>query len=213
MSNVCFVVRSKKAPQGYTLPAFSWFIDQTIGGAIATATHGSSFLHGSLSNQASLDYHTVSHNQAAAFELLALHHARPSLSCGRRTKRKIHVGHAVLHAADSSVHVSVTYLTLTWHHKLLYQHYMKCFCPLCGPAGHLHTSCLGQWYTRPFLAPQQPAPVESNAGVHRQNPMVPCHCSLLHPYAASTLTNLYWCAHLLLTWSLQVTQLAEAHSP
>lgn len=42
---------SKKAPQGYTLPAFSWFIDQTIGGAVATATHGSSFLHGSLSNQ------------------------------------------------------------------------------------------------------------------------------------------------------------------
>ena len=46
--------RSKKAPQGYTLPAFSWFIDQTIGGAIATATHGSSLRHGSLSNQANL---------------------------------------------------------------------------------------------------------------------------------------------------------------
>lgn len=46
--------RSGKAPQGYTLPAFSWFIDQTIGGAVATATHGSSLRHGSLSNQASL---------------------------------------------------------------------------------------------------------------------------------------------------------------
>ena len=36
---------------GYTLPAFPWFIDQTVGGAIATATHGSSLRHGSLSQQ------------------------------------------------------------------------------------------------------------------------------------------------------------------
>eukprot|EP00878_Enallax_costatus_P036715 GHUV01041260.1.p1 GENE.GHUV01041260.1~~GHUV01041260.1.p1 ORF type:complete len:308 (+),score=29.38 GHUV01041260.1:973-1896(+) len=39
------------APDGYTLPAFSWFIDQTIAGAVATATHGSSFMYGSLSSQ------------------------------------------------------------------------------------------------------------------------------------------------------------------
>lgn len=38
-------------PAGWTLPAFSWFIDQTIGGAIATATHGSSLRWGSLSSQ------------------------------------------------------------------------------------------------------------------------------------------------------------------
>jgi FAD/FMN-containing dehydrogenase len=38
-------------PEGWTLPAFSWFIDQTIGGAVATGTHGSSFQHGSLSSQ------------------------------------------------------------------------------------------------------------------------------------------------------------------
>eukprot|EP01023_Acetabularia_acetabulum_P065410 TRINITY_DN8655_c0_g1_i3.p1 TRINITY_DN8655_c0_g1~~TRINITY_DN8655_c0_g1_i3.p1 ORF type:complete len:582 (+),score=94.72 TRINITY_DN8655_c0_g1_i3:131-1876(+) len=36
---------------GYTLQAFSWFIDQTIGGAVATGTHGSSITHASLSNQ------------------------------------------------------------------------------------------------------------------------------------------------------------------
>ena len=36
---------------GWTLPAFSYFIDQTIGGAVATGTHGSSFQHGSLSSQ------------------------------------------------------------------------------------------------------------------------------------------------------------------
>lgn len=40
-----------KQPQGWTLPAFSWFIDQTIGGAVATATHGSSMRQGSLSSQ------------------------------------------------------------------------------------------------------------------------------------------------------------------
>lgn len=36
---------------GWTLPAFSWFLDQTIGGAVATGTHGSSMRWGSLSSQ------------------------------------------------------------------------------------------------------------------------------------------------------------------
>lgn len=40
-----------KQPNGWTLPAFSWFIDQTIGGAISTGTHGSSMTWGSLSSQ------------------------------------------------------------------------------------------------------------------------------------------------------------------
>lgn len=40
-----------KQPLGWTLPAFSWFIDQSIGGAIATGTHGSSMQWGSLSSQ------------------------------------------------------------------------------------------------------------------------------------------------------------------
>ena len=39
------------APHGWALPAIPWYIDQTIGGAVATATHGSSFTYGSLSNQ------------------------------------------------------------------------------------------------------------------------------------------------------------------
>lgn len=37
--------------KGWSLPAFSWFIDQTIAGAVATNTHGSSLQHGSLSDQ------------------------------------------------------------------------------------------------------------------------------------------------------------------
>eukprot|EP00210_Caulerpa_lentillifera_P006113 g5840.t1 len=41
---------SQTAPDGYTLPTFSWFIDQSVGGAVATSTHGSSLQHGSLSN-------------------------------------------------------------------------------------------------------------------------------------------------------------------
>lgn len=40
-----------KEPKGWTLPAFSWFIDQTIAGAVATGTHGSSMRWGSLSSQ------------------------------------------------------------------------------------------------------------------------------------------------------------------
>ena len=33
--------KSSNSTDGYTLNAFSWFIDQTIGGAVATGTHGS----------------------------------------------------------------------------------------------------------------------------------------------------------------------------
>ncbi|KAK9839103.1 hypothetical protein WJX74_009638 [Apatococcus lobatus] len=43
--------KSSKASNGYTLGAFSWFVDQTIGGAVATGTHGSSFKFNSLSSQ------------------------------------------------------------------------------------------------------------------------------------------------------------------
>ena len=43
--------RTAKAPLGYTLPAFPWYIDQTVGGAVATGTHGSSLQFGSLSSQ------------------------------------------------------------------------------------------------------------------------------------------------------------------
>ena len=43
-----------KQPAGWILPAQSWFIDQTIGGAVATNTHGSSMQHGSLSSQVRL---------------------------------------------------------------------------------------------------------------------------------------------------------------
>jgi FAD/FMN-containing dehydrogenase len=42
---------TRDAPAGYTLPAFPWFVYQTIGGAVATGTHGSSLQWSSLSNQ------------------------------------------------------------------------------------------------------------------------------------------------------------------
>lgn len=34
---------------GWTLPTIPWFIDQTIGGAVATGSHGSSLSHGGIS--------------------------------------------------------------------------------------------------------------------------------------------------------------------
>jgi len=40
-----------KEPRGWILPAFSWFIDQTVAGAVTTGTHGSSLRWGSLSSQ------------------------------------------------------------------------------------------------------------------------------------------------------------------
>lgn len=36
--------------RGWTLPTYPYFIDQTIAGAVATATHGSSTKIGSLSS-------------------------------------------------------------------------------------------------------------------------------------------------------------------
>ncbi|KAK9791383.1 hypothetical protein WJX73_008541 [Symbiochloris irregularis] len=39
------------APMGYSLPAFTWYIDQTIGGAVATGSHGSSLWYGGLASQ------------------------------------------------------------------------------------------------------------------------------------------------------------------
>lgn len=36
---------------GYTLPAFPWYIDQSIGGALATGSHGSSMGEGSIASQ------------------------------------------------------------------------------------------------------------------------------------------------------------------
>ncbi|KAG2493001.1 hypothetical protein HYH03_008665 [Edaphochlamys debaryana] len=39
------------APSGWTLPAFPWFVFQTLGGAVSTGTHGSSLHHKSLSSQ------------------------------------------------------------------------------------------------------------------------------------------------------------------
>ncbi len=43
--------RTAKAPYGYVLPAFAWYVDQTVGGAVSTGTHGSTMFWGSLSSQ------------------------------------------------------------------------------------------------------------------------------------------------------------------
>ncbi|BDA41344.1 probable D-arabinono-1,4-lactone oxidase at N-terminal half [Coccomyxa sp. Obi] len=43
---------SANAPYGYVLPAFAWYVDQTVGGAVSTGTHGSTMFWGSLSSQA-----------------------------------------------------------------------------------------------------------------------------------------------------------------
>ncbi|KAK9838533.1 hypothetical protein WJX81_005953 [Elliptochloris bilobata] len=43
--------KTAKAPLGYSIPASPWYIDQTVGGAVATGTHGSSLRFGSLSSQ------------------------------------------------------------------------------------------------------------------------------------------------------------------
>jgi FAD/FMN-containing dehydrogenase len=42
---------TETAPTGWTLPAFPWFVYQSIGGAVSTGTHGSSLTWASLSNQ------------------------------------------------------------------------------------------------------------------------------------------------------------------
>lgn len=42
---------TKNAPRGWTLPAYSFWVRQTVAGAVATGTHGSTLQHGSLSQQ------------------------------------------------------------------------------------------------------------------------------------------------------------------
>jgi FAD/FMN-containing dehydrogenase len=42
------------APAGYTLGAFPWFVYQSVAGAVATGTHGSSMEHNSMSNQVTI---------------------------------------------------------------------------------------------------------------------------------------------------------------
>lgn len=54
--DACGLCRTASAPLGYSLPAFPWYIDQSIGGAVATGSHGSSMLYGSLASQASHIY-------------------------------------------------------------------------------------------------------------------------------------------------------------
>jgi len=43
-----------KYGRGWTLPAFPWFTFQTIAGAVATGTHGTSMAYGSLSSDEQL---------------------------------------------------------------------------------------------------------------------------------------------------------------
>ena len=77
-----WVCRTAKSPLGYSLPAFPWYIDQSIGGALATGTHGSSFRYGSLSSQVllakrrSLQQHLK--QVAHCLQLKSMLHAGPS---------------------------------------------------------------------------------------------------------------------------------------
>ena len=49
------------AEEGYALKSVPWFIDQTVGGALATCSHGSSLAFGSLSSQL-VSLRTMLHN-------------------------------------------------------------------------------------------------------------------------------------------------------
>jgi len=52
--------RTAKAPLGYSIPASPWYIDQTVGGAVSSGTHGSSLRFGSLSSQARVMWSHIS---------------------------------------------------------------------------------------------------------------------------------------------------------
>jgi FAD/FMN-containing dehydrogenase len=47
---------SPTAPAGWTLGAFPWFVHQTIAGAVATNSHGSSLKYKSLSDQVGIGH-------------------------------------------------------------------------------------------------------------------------------------------------------------
>lgn len=60
------------ASDGYTLAAFPWFIDQTVGGAVATGTHGSTMRFGSLSTQARCNIHIKDMNVSMYFHFICV---------------------------------------------------------------------------------------------------------------------------------------------
>ncbi len=66
---------TEKSPLGWTLPAFPWYIDQTIAGAVSTATHGSSLKYGSLSEQVNfaLCEDTPAIDACGGFHCMVLH--------------------------------------------------------------------------------------------------------------------------------------------
>ena len=51
---------------GYSLPAFPWYIDQSIGGAVSTGSHGSSLWYGSLASQVRVKCNQIDTHLSAA---------------------------------------------------------------------------------------------------------------------------------------------------
>lgn len=151
MSSCTDHCRSATAPQGYTLPAFSWFIDQTIGGAVATATHGSSLRHGSLSNQASFQHSPL------CITLSALCSNAGSSLRNTTCSMRLHHGVCLLTTQHSFQALSHTCLSaLQWS---------SVFQVLCGPTGDVYTSCPGERHSCQLLTSKQQALVEGNAGL------------------------------------------------
>ena len=118
--------RTVKQPLGWTLPTFSWYIDQTIAGAISTATHGSTLKYGSMSNLVSTYASSLNgllscehvHRGRASW-LLAIH---PSQQVEAQRPEETAVGNQKFDGTATSIKPTarpVTALRGKIHHKFL----------------------------------------------------------------------------------------------
>ena len=129
--NAC---RSVNAPYGYVLPAFAWYVDQTVGGAVSTGTHGSTMFWGSLSSQVrSLHSFCILKSPPGG-------HAESGCFSSPRIMRKL--------ACMSPRHLE------SWTAR----------CWSACAAGGKSCAGTGEWHSAGADAWQQPAPVEGRPG-------------------------------------------------
>ena len=105
-----------KQPLGWTLPSFSWYIDQTIAGAVSTATHGSTLKYGSMSNMVSVPAQS-SGLAPMAVSAFGMEMSQPFLGSGQQAKRSAWAARICVTSKHSCMTVKAGAVRLRMQHK------------------------------------------------------------------------------------------------